>query len=121
ARILETREIDEAALRVGVDEPHAHPVADVEPLLTSLDPAFHGWVEDTDPRALGGRARDDAVEFLADAFREKQRRGGFAHHALHLLGAVFLQRALRRERGELVSTVRNLLAVERRAHQALRD
>ena len=107
---LDTHEVDEAALRVRVHELHAHPVADVEPLLTTLDATLDRRVEDADPRALGRRAGHDAVELLADAARQETRGRSLPHHPLDLLRAVLLERAFRGERTELVLGVRNLLA-----------
>src|SRR5262249_13451708 len=118
---LDTHEIDEAALWNGAHEPDAHAIADVEPFLTALDATLHGRVEDPNPRALGRGARHHAVELLADPVAEGTCGRGLSHHPLDLLGTVLLQRALRGERAELVVAVRDLLAGERCADEALRD
>src|SRR5215475_9387655 len=119
--VSETLEVDEAAFGVGAQQPHAHAVADVEPLLTALDTALYRRVEDADPRALRRSAGNDAVELLTDAARQEARGRGLPHHPLDLLRGVLFERAFRRQRAQLVLAVRNPFAGERRAHQALRD
>ena len=60
-------EINEAALDVGVDESHAHGVADVGALRSSNESAFSGRLEDADPSSLGRGSCDDAFEVIADS------------------------------------------------------
>ena len=38
--VTDAREVDEAALRVGAQQLHAHPVADIKTRGALLDPAF---------------------------------------------------------------------------------
>src|SRR6266849_6878935 len=63
---LAAREVDEAAIDVGVDEFDPHAVADVETFEASHEPTLDRWPEDADPGALLGRACYERVEPLAD-------------------------------------------------------
>ena len=77
--LLDTHEVDEAALRVRAHEVDADPVAHVESLLAPLDAALHRWVEDANPRTLRRRAGDDTVELLSDPAAQEaglRSRGG---------------------------------------------
>src|ERR1700687_4730756 len=66
-------EVDEAALDVGGEEGDAHAVADVEPLRSTHELAFHLRLPDANPGALRGRAGHDRVERLADARGQEER------------------------------------------------
>src|SRR5512140_700451 len=81
-------EIDEAALRVGVDELHPHPIPDVEPLRSLSDAALDRRVEDAGPRPLGRGAGDDAVELAPDLAVEQASCRYLGDQAFHLLGIV---------------------------------
>src|SRR6185295_18083931 len=59
-------EIDEAALDVGGEQPHPHPVADVEPFETSFEAPLDQGVRDVHPGPLLGGAGDHGVEAVAD-------------------------------------------------------
>ena len=116
-------EIDESALDVGRDQPHAHAVADVEP-LRSRAPARPrpAGAADAHPGALVGRAGDDARRSVSPIrFCDQQRRRRLAHLALDLVGGVLLLGAVRGELAELVDRVGRRPAGERRLDQPLRD
>ena len=70
-------EVDEAALRVRVNQAHAYAIADVEAFLSALDAPLDRRIEDADPRALRRRAGDDALELLPDAARQQQAAAAF--------------------------------------------
>ena len=57
-----SREVDEAALDVGVEQFHADAVAYVETLEPALQLPFDRWLEEPHPGALRGRAGDEGVE-----------------------------------------------------------
>src|SRR5436190_21625452 len=59
--VCDACEVDEAVLGIGVDELHAHLVADVEPLLAALDATLGGGIEGARPSALGRCAGDEPV------------------------------------------------------------
>ena len=100
------REVDEAPLRVRPDQAHAHAVADVEPLESSLQTPSTGMLESLNPRALRSGAGDDGVEVLPDAIREPERRRGFLRQALDLVGRILLTRAVLRQRRQLAKACR---------------
>jgi hypothetical protein len=82
-----------------------HPVADVQSLEAALQPALHGGTEDPHPGALFGGAGDDAVERLADAAGQEERRGRLAHLPLDLVGVVLLQGAAPGDLGQLLGVI----------------
>src|SRR6476660_5689655 len=92
-RSLRLREVDEAPLRVRPDQAHAHAVADVEALESSLETALHGHAREADPRTFRSGAGDDRVELLPDAIREPERCGGLLRQPLDLVGRILLTRA----------------------------
>ena len=47
-----TREVDETALDIGVDQFHADSIPHIQPLKAALHPAFRRRLEDADPRSL---------------------------------------------------------------------
>src|SRR4030095_15729049 len=60
-------EVDEAALGVGVDELHARPIPDIQPLEAPNDLPLRRRPEDADPRPLVGCPRDDCRAPLSGA------------------------------------------------------
>src|SRR5262245_56682091 len=78
-------EVDESALRVGMDESYPYPVADIETRGALFHAAFDRGVEDAHPGTLGGGAGDDAVELLAEPSIENARCRGLAQQTLDLL------------------------------------
>src|SRR5205807_8927703 len=110
-------EIDEPALDIGMDELAARDVTDVEVRGAVDDLAYDRGAAEAHPRPLRRGAGHDRVEALRDARREEERGGGFPGAALHLGRVVLLRRAMRRERAELVESVRCRLACERRFEQ----
>ena len=119
--MLCAREVDEAALRIGVDQLHPHPVSDVEPFPASLHAPFHVRIQDPHPRALVGGAGDERVEALADTALEQQRGGRLSHLTLDLGRIVLLLGAVPRESVELVRPIRGRAVRQRTLDQALRD
>jgi hypothetical protein len=114
-------EVDEAPLRVGVDQLQAHPVPDVESRRSLLDAALDGRIEDARPGSLGRGAGDDPVELLADVLAQQAGGRRLAHQTFDLLRAILLQCAVRGERLEGAAGVRDLGAGQRRLEQPLGD
>jgi len=89
-------------------------IADVQSVATLHHFSFDRRPEDAHPRALLRRAGNDAVEQCPDAALEKERSGGFTDRPLHLLRVVFLLRAMRRQRHQLIAGVRDGIPRQRR-------
>src|SRR5689334_21125691 len=83
-------EVDEAALRVGVDELQPHAISHVESRLTLLDPAVYRQVQNACTRSLGIGPGDDAVELLADRLPVQASRLRLAQQPLDLVRGLLL-------------------------------
>jgi hypothetical protein len=83
-------EVDETALDIGVEELHAQAIADVEPLLTLLDPTFDRRIEDARPGPLWSHAGQQTIELRAHATGQKAGRRRLAQLTLDLLRRIFL-------------------------------
>src|SRR6266581_5478375 len=101
------REIDEAALDVGLEELDRDPFPDVETLEPVDHLPLHGGTEDPDPDPLLGHGGDHSLEPFPDPGLQEERRSRFPHLALHLVRFVLLLGAVARQLIELAAAVRH--------------
>ena len=116
-----TREVDESPLNVGVRKctPSRWPTS--TPSKPRDQSAFHGRIEQPDPRPFGGRPRDDGVEPLARFATAKALPRRISHLPLDLLGRVLLFGAVRGQRLQIALAIGGGLPGQGGLHQPLRD
>ena len=91
---------------VGVIQPDANPVADVEAVEPVHHASFDRRLQQAHPGSLCRRAGDQGVERFADARLQQQRGRRLAHLPLDLGGGVLGDRAVLRQHAERLDAVR---------------
>jgi hypothetical protein len=59
-------EVDVTAPYIRVGQLHSEPLPDIHALETAYQSAFHGRLQQTDPRAFVGCAGDESIETFPD-------------------------------------------------------
>ncbi len=101
-RLADEREVDEAARGVGAKELHGNPIADLHSLESLYDPSLGSRPQRPHPRSLVRRPRYDGIEPPPDVRGEQLRRRGLAHLPLDLRRVALLERAVCRQRLQLL-------------------
>src|SRR5438876_9374290 len=105
-------EIDKTKLRIGPQQGHTQPIADIHTAFAMHQPALDRRIQDTHENPFWRNARYHGGEYLANPALHRHGGDALVHLPLHLARRIFSERTVARNRAELLVGIRRLLAVE---------